>query len=96
MNGDLIIGLRLGAIGISVTFVALGLLSLIMFLMLRIFPVNRVPGGDIPSVDRSGAENPAETSLEETAIALAVGVCLLERSGALEYRDPSLGSLLEG
>ena len=95
MGSDLIIGLRLSVIGMGLTFLALGLLILVMVLLLRLFPDRGVTGQKAPDMDQAQVEVGDEQRLEEMAVALAVGICLLERRGALEYRDPSLGKLLE-
>lgn len=95
MGSDLIVGLRLSVIGLSVTFLALGLLILVMVLLLRFFPDRSQNGDEIPPEEQNGIEDEDEQRLEEIAVALAVGICLLEEEGALEYRDPSLGKLLE-
>jgi Na+-transporting methylmalonyl-CoA/oxaloacetate decarboxylase gamma subunit len=95
MGSDLIIGLRLSVIGFSLTFLALGLLILVMVLLLRFFPDKSVTGQKDPDMDPTKVEDVNEQRLEEMAVALAVGICLLERSDALDYRDPSLGRLLE-
>ena len=95
MGSDLINGLRLSVIGMSVTFLALGLLILVMVLLLRFFPDKSVIEQMDLETSPTEAEDVDEQRLEEMAVALAVGICLLERSGALEYQDPSLGKLLE-
>lgn len=95
MGSDLIVGLRLSVIGMSVTFLALGLLILVMVLLLRFFPDKSVTEQTDLDTSPTEAEDVDEQRLEEVAVALAVGVCLLERSGALEFQDPSLGKLLE-
>lgn len=95
MDGDLIIGLRLSVIGLSVTFLALGLLILVMVFLLRFFPDKSETEQTALDTITTEAEDVDEQRLEEMAVALAVGICLLESSGALEYRDPSLGKLLE-
>ena len=38
MDSDLILGLRISVIGFSVTFLAMGLVILVMVLLLRFFP----------------------------------------------------------
>ena len=95
MDSDLILGLRISVIGLSVTFLAMGLVILVMVLLLRFFPDKSETGQEDPTMIPAEAEEVNEQALEEVAVALAVGICLLERSGALEYRDPSLGKLLE-
>ena len=95
MESDLIIGIRLGVIGFSLTFLALCLLILVILLLLRLFPDESETGQTDPNGGPTKAEDVDERRLEEMAVALAVGICLLERDGALEYQDPSLGKLLE-
>jgi hypothetical protein len=93
--------LRISALGLGITFLAMGLVILIMILLLRFFPV-REAAEEIP-VEREPSAPQAvdEKALEELAVALAVGICLLEQDGALAdvtspgFRDPSLGKLLE-
>ncbi|MBN2555112.1 MAG: hypothetical protein JXA97_04160 [Anaerolineales bacterium] len=91
MSSIFLIGLRISVIGLGITFLALAFLLLLMRLLLRVFPPAREEPG--PS-----AALPAETDgdcHEEMAVALAVGICLLERSGSFRRRDLSLGRLLE-
>ncbi len=95
MGSDVLIGLRLSVIGLSLTFLALGLLILVMVLLLRFFPDKGVAGQKNLETEPTNAEDIDEQRLEEMAVALAVGICLLERGGVMEYRDPSLGKLLE-
>lgn len=95
MGSDLIVGLRLSVIGLSVTFLAIGLLILVMVLLLRFFPDKSEAEHSALERITTETEDVDEQRLEEMAVALAVGICLLESSGALEYRDPSLGKLLE-
>lgn len=95
MNSDLILGLRLSAIGLSVTFLALGLVILVMDLLMRIFPAGRVARERDQKQDVAGSGDLDEKRREEMAVALAVGVSLLEHRGASENRDPNLGKLLE-
>jgi hypothetical protein len=93
MSTDLIIGLRLSGIGLGVTFLALGLVILIMDLLMRIFPASAVGEGDQSVAMKAGDLD--EERRQETAVALAVGVALMEDRGVLEERDPTLGKLLE-
>ena len=92
MGSDLIIGLRLSAIGLTVTFAALGILIVVMLVLLRIFPVQKAVR---PDPIEMGSEDAEEQQLEEMAVALAVGISLLEHDGALVQQDPNLGRLLE-
>ena len=94
MSADLIIGLRLSGIGLGVTFLALGLVILVMNLLMRIFPVVSEMGEGDQSVDMKAGDLDEERR-QETAVALAVGVALMEDRGGLEERDPTLGKLLE-
>lgn len=95
MGSDLIIGLRISIIGLSITFLALGLVILVMVSLMRLFPDKSAAGQK--ALDRAPIEEEDvdEARLEELAVAIAVGICLLEEGGELEYRDPSLGKLLE-
>ncbi len=93
MSPELLFGLRLSAIGLGVTFVALGLLSLMMRGLLRVFPPEKA--APKPSVEAPAAADDEERRLEEMAVALAVGISLLEREGSFVQRDPTLGKLLE-
>jgi Na+-transporting methylmalonyl-CoA/oxaloacetate decarboxylase gamma subunit len=95
MESDLLLGLRISLLGLSITFVAMGLVILVMVLLLRIFPVRSVAVEEAVPADLPAAEAADEQALEEMAVALAVGICLLERDGALRSKDPSLGKLLE-
>jgi len=95
MGVDLLNGLRLSVIGLSLTFLALGLLILVMVLLLRLFPDKSSAGQIVPELNLTKAEESNEQRLEEMAVALAVGICLLESNNGLEYRDPFLGKLLE-
>ena len=94
MGSDLLNGLQLSVIGLSVTFIALGLLILVMNFLQRAFPAKKAITIEEPVAPPSSADED-EQRLEEMAVALAVGICLLEREGAMGYRDPSLGKLLE-
>jgi Na+-transporting methylmalonyl-CoA/oxaloacetate decarboxylase gamma subunit len=90
MNPDMIIGLRIFLIGFSVTFLALALLSFVMKFLPRIFPVKASQTEQVPTNQTN-----QDGQLEEMAVALAVGLCLLEKHHALEYQDPTLGNLLK-
>jgi len=95
MGTDLIDGLRLSVIGLAFTFLAISFLILVMVMLQRIFPDK---GEDQPrdaSTKLVDDGNANEQELEELAVALAVGISLLEERGALEYQDPTLGQLLE-
>lgn len=94
MTNDLIIGLQLSVIGLAVTFLALGLLIAIMYLLQQVFPV-KSKASKTPVVEQPEIASEDQQRLEEMAVALAVGICLLEREGAVGYHDPSLGRLLE-
>lgn len=95
MESDLVLGLRLSVIGFGVTFLAMGLVILVMIVLLRVYPEKSETRQEEPTMVLAEAEDVDEQALEEMAVALAVGICLLESGGALEYRDPSLGELLE-
>jgi len=91
MSPEMIIGLRIGLIGLGVTFLALALLSMVMKYLPRIFPVEKAEKRILSPVE----EIPQDQQLEEMAVALAVGICLLEEGHTLDYQDPNLGKLLE-
>ena len=99
MESELLLGLRISFLGLSITFLAMGLVILVMVLLLRFFPVRRkikpVMGQESPAASEPAAKPVDEQALEEMAVALAVGICLLERDGALAHGAPSLGKLLE-
>lgn len=90
MIGVLDLGLRLSLLGLGVTFLALLLVILLMELLMRVFPAGRAADTEKP-----GQRDSDEKQLEETAVALAVGIALLEERSAAEARDPTLGKLLE-
>lgn len=92
MTSDFTLGLQLSAIGLSVTFLALSLVIIVMELLVRIFPW-RAAGEAMPG---SGTIDLDEKQREETAVALAVGVAILDDQTSLETHDPTLGKLLEG
>lgn len=94
MGNEIIIGLQLSAIGLAVTFLALGLLIFVMVLLQRVFSVKHSVS-KTQSIDEPALADEEDQRLEELAVALAVGICLLEREGAFTQRDPSLGKLLE-
>ena len=95
MESELIQGLRISLLGLSITFLAMGLVILVMILLLRFFPVRAAAVKPLGQASQPVAEPADEQALEEMAVALAVGICLLERDGALARKDPSLGKLLE-
>ena len=82
------LGLRISIIGLGVTFLALGLVILVMELLVRLFPADRTDSGKPLDLEAKRRE--------ETAVALAVGVALLDDQAAMEAHDPALGKLLEG
>lgn len=95
MESDIVTGLQLSAIGISLTFLALGLLILIISLLVKLFPES---GASVPEDQDRVTSIPAETDeqrREETAVGVAVAVAMLERENGKEYKDSSLGKLLE-
>ena len=95
MGSELIDGLRISLVGISLTFLALALLILVMVLLVRLFPEKNAT--DKAGVRQSSGQglDPDERKREETAAAIAVGVCLLEQEERTDFRDSSLGKLLE-
>lgn len=90
MSADMVVGLRIGLIGLGVTFLALGLLSLVMRYLPVLFPVSKP---DTPNSNELSETQ--HDQLEEMAVALAVGISLLEEEHALDFQDPALGKLLE-
>jgi len=86
-------GLGLSVLGIGLTFAALGLLILAMFMLERIFRTRRL----IPE-ERSPEEVPVATSLardmreEETVVAIAVALAHLR---SLDMSRSGLGEALE-
>jgi sodium pump decarboxylase gamma subunit len=86
-------GLSLSALGIGLTFAALGLLILAMFMLERIFRTRRL----IPE-ERSPEEMPVANSLardtqeEEIVVAIAVALAHLR---SLDMRRSELGEALE-
>jgi len=95
MDSDLIMGFRISVVGLSVTFLAMGLVILVVVLLMRFFPDKDAAGQEQAAMGSSSFVDDDEQAMEEMAVALAVGICLLEGGGALECRDPSLGKLLE-
>lgn len=94
MGNDLIVGLQLGAIGLIVTFLALGLLMFVMIALQRIFPAKSEIIKALQK-ESQGIDDDFDQRLEEMAVALAVGISLLESENAFAPQDPSLGKLLE-
>ena len=92
MEDVMMVGIRLFIVGMGVTFLALGLLIFVMRGLQALFP-----GDEKPQEIALKKEDDQifEQSYEEMAVALAVGICLLEREGALGLRDATLGQLLE-
>ena len=86
-------GLSLSALGIGLTFAALGLLILAMFMLERIFRTRRL----IPE-ERSPEDMPVANSLtrdmreEETVVAIAVALAHLR---SLDMSRSGLGEALE-
>jgi Na+-transporting methylmalonyl-CoA/oxaloacetate decarboxylase gamma subunit len=85
MDNDLILGLYISAVGLGLTFIALGSLILVIRFLVALFPQRT-----------SAPANVEERRREEEAAALAVGISLLqEQAQPGQERDPSLGRLLE-
>ena len=89
MDSNLIFGLQLSAIGLGVTFSALGVLIGVILLLLNIFPAESK--GKIVKMEKPDEE---DAKMEEMAAALAVGISILEKENAFEQKDQSLGDLL--
>lgn len=95
MENTLMTGLYVSVISMAVTFIALGILIGVMYALLAIFPdkSKQVAGDEFvamieePEVD--------EKANQELAVAMAVGMALLEHQGAFDAKDPNLGKLLE-
>jgi len=95
MNPDLLFGLQISITGLAVTFLALGLLIFVIRLLLLIFPGSEIVEVKSRMQPQPSQELIGEQQREETAVALAVAVALLEREQAQPERDPALGKLLE-
>lgn len=97
MENTLVTGLYVSLISMAVTFVALGILIGVMYLLLKIFPDKSKGVAEV----ETGASIELETSKEdpkadeELAVAMAVGMALLEHQGTFDAKDPNLGKLLE-
>ncbi|MFN2187761.1 MAG: OadG-related small transporter subunit [Candidatus Promineifilaceae bacterium] len=95
MGSELIDGFRISLIGMSLTFLALGLVILVMVVLVRLFPERSRTDRPTPPVSLIDDDKVDQKRREELAAAIAVSVCLQERDRSGEYRDPSLGELLE-
>jgi hypothetical protein len=95
MENELLLGLRISALGLVITFVAMSLVVLVMVALLRFLPARGATSAEASPLDQARPEPGDEKALEEMAVALAVGVCLLELEDSSSHRDPSLGKLLE-
>ncbi len=91
MPTDLLVGLQISLAGLAVTFLVLGLLTLIIRLLRWIFPAASAR----PAPKEAQPEAMTEQQREETAAALAVAVSLLENQPKRPDGDPALGKLLE-
>jgi Na+-transporting methylmalonyl-CoA/oxaloacetate decarboxylase gamma subunit len=90
MSAELVIGLRISVIGLGVTFLALGLLSLVMRYLPTLFPASKPIQTPTKPIEEQN-----DNQDELLAVAMAVGICLLEERHILDHQDPSLGQLLE-
>jgi len=68
MGSDLITGLRISVIGMSITFLALILLILVMILLVRFFPDRSATKEQDSNKDLTTTENVDEQRLEEMAV----------------------------
>jgi Na+-transporting methylmalonyl-CoA/oxaloacetate decarboxylase gamma subunit len=91
MHPDLFLGLQISLAGLAVTFLVLGLLTLIIRLLRWLFPAGS------QRLEKAGPQTGEmdEQQRQETAAALAVAVSLLEQHAAQPEQDPALGKLLE-
>ena len=74
MSSDLILGLRISVIGLSVTFLALGLVILVMVLLLRLFPDKSETGRKDVESAPAMPEDGDEQAMEELARNLAMHI----------------------
>ena len=97
MEDTLITGLYVSVISMAVTFVALGILIGVMFALLAIFPDRSLKTSEVSDEVAELTEdlNEDPKANEELAVAMAVGMALLEHQGAFDAKDPNLGKLLE-
>ena len=97
MEDTLITGLYVSVISMAVTFVALGILIGVMFALLAIFPDRNLKTSEVSDEAAELTEdlNEDPKANEELAVAMAVGMALLEHQGAFDAKDPNLGKLLE-
>ncbi len=97
MEDTLITGLYVSVISMAVTFVALGILIGVMFALLAIFPDRNLKTSEVSDEVAELTEdlNEDPKANEELAVAMAVGMALLEHQGAFDAKDPNLGKLLE-
>ena len=87
MENEFLLGLYVSAVGLGVTFLALGSLILLIRVLVALFPPQK------PSATPGDLE---ERRLEEEAAALAVSIRLMEAgTHDRKDRDESLGKLLE-
>lgn len=96
MENTLLTGLYVSAISMTVTFLALGILIGVMYLLLAIFPdksKEKSKEGTKEMDDETIIEDPKVN--EELAVAMAVGMALLDHQGVFDAKDPNLGRLLE-
>jgi len=91
-------GLEISIIGITITFLALGVFILIMFVLKRLFPSKPVANEDVEGEDQETNDYPSqETQAEnsqdqEIAVAIAVAVNYFQTQGQTQLG----GTLQEG
>ena len=95
MENTLMTGLYVSVISMAVTFIALGILIGVMYALLAIFPDKSKQVSDDESVAMIEEPEVDEKANQELAVAMAVGMALLEHQGAFDAKDPNLGKLLE-
>lgn len=93
MNTELLMdGLTLSALGLGITFTALGLLIGLIYLLQALFSPRPKPAASAPTV--GPPPDVSQKEIEKLAVAMAVATCLLEDDLA-DAANVSLGQSLE-
>ena len=93
MNTELLLdGLTLSALGLGITFTALGLLIGLIYLLQALFSPKPKPAPVVAATPVQSGES--QTEIEKLAVAMAIATCLLEDDLA-EAANQSLGQSLE-